>query len=408
MMQYKVEYKYGFSYKKIWQLVNGMSTNDYFINLIYTYLWDKKPADPAGIDLSELLNTAEINKVSGIVYTQLQRADANLKTDENYQKAEQYFLVDLMHFNRRNRAKEQIIYALKNHNIRFAFFKGSVLCDYYREPTLRTMGDLDILIDGCNKDSVHNIMLGLGAKYYHDKSQPEELKYSLNKTLIEIHTKLICDEVVDNGVDYEGYFADEINNMNMIDECLGQLKPERHVIFMITHMARHFSRSGCGIRMFMDIHIVKKHYGDELNWKYILNELKKLNLAKFTNCVCEICNKWFDSGFECENELTEKQLSRIEQFIIEAGTFGTTGRNTDAMKVKQKGAFGLAFPTYKDMRQCSKWFADKPAVLLPIAYIERIVRNAKERGGIIRWIIKITSGRAEVENHGDIMDIIGL
>ena len=402
-----------------------MNINKYFINLIASYLSGAMPEMSCDMVSDEILKLAGINGVSGIIYTELQKFDDKLKDNENYKQLEQQFYVDLMNYNRRNRAKELVSDALKENRIRFGFVKGSILCNFYRDPMLRTMSDIDILIDDGNKGKVHEIMRKLGAVYSHDSSQDDELKYILNKTCIEIHTKLICDEMIANDVDYEKYFVNEINNLNMTDECFGELKPERHVIFMLVHMARHLDYNGCGIRMFMDMHVINEHYKNELDMDYIKKELEKLKLSKFSECVFQLCNKWFDSGFSCDSVLDENEIEKLEKFVLEAGTFGVSGRNTDVMNVRKgyayskngsgnggsrflKGAFRLAFPSYKSMRRHSSWFKNKPAVLLPVAYAERIARNSKERGGIFKWIKEIVRGKKEVEYHSDILKLVGL
>lgn len=385
-----------------------MSTNKYLINLLSSYLAGECPEYPDDIDLDELLRLAGIHGVAGIAFTQLQKVDQKIKDNKSYINLENLFFADMMRYSRRCNLKETLILSFKKQGIKYAFVKGSILCDFYANPELRTMGDLDILIDERDKEKAHNMMLRLGAQYFHEQSQEDELKYRLNKVTIELHTKLICDDVVKNGVNYEEYFADEINNLKMVDDVYGEIPPERHIIFIISHMARHFSHNGCGIRMFMDLHVIKEYYKDSIDIEYIGNELKKLNLDKFTDCAFQLCNYWFNSGFKCSGSLESNELSAIEKFVLEAGAFGKTGRNNDVLMAKRIGIFRHIFPTYRQMRQHSDWFVDKPAILLPAAYIERGVRNLKERGGIIRWIKGMISGKEQVQYHKNIMDMLGL
>lgn len=60
------------------------------------------------------------------------------------------------------------------------------------------------------------------------------------------------------------------------------------------------------------------------------------------------------------------------------------------------------------MKAHSNWFKDKPPILLPIAYGERFMRNAKERGGVIPWIKSLKQGNKEKEIQKNIINIMGL
>lgn len=60
------------------------------------------------------------------------------------------------------------------------------------------------------------------------------------------------------------------------------------------------------------------------------------------------------------------------------------------------------------MREHSDWFKDKPAILLPVAYVERFIRNARERGGVMKWLKAIKKGKKKRDSHNNILEIMGL
>lgn len=385
-----------------------MDLNKYFIHLLSTYLHGEAPEACDDINMEQLSDMAALNDVSGIVYTQLQKINGQSLDNDVFKRMETLFYADMMRYSRRCVLKNMIEDAFRKEKIRFAYVKGSILCNFYNDPELRTMGDLDILIDRRDIEKTHEIMSDLGAEYNREASQEDEWKYMLNKTVVEIHTKLICDDVAQNVVDFEKYFADEINNLHMVDDFYGELIPERHFLFIVTHMARHLSHTGCGIRMFMDLHVIKNYYGDKLDYSYIINELEALKLDRFADCAFGLCNYWFDSGFESSASFDLEQRKMIEQFILEAGPFGYFGRNTEALKISRNGILRHIFPSYREMRQHSAWFADKSAILLPIAYLERGIRNLKERGGAVKWIKNISGAGGEIDYHKRITNLLGL
>lgn len=60
------------------------------------------------------------------------------------------------------------------------------------------------------------------------------------------------------------------------------------------------------------------------------------------------------------------------------------------------------------MKEHSLWFKDKSPLLLPVAYVERYVRNVKKRGGAVKWIKGIFRGKNENSNQRKILNIMRL
>lgn len=51
---------------------------------------------------------------------------------------------------------------LSKNNIKYVFIKGVASASYYKDPTLRTMGDVDVLINRRDTEKVHTLLQTLG------------------------------------------------------------------------------------------------------------------------------------------------------------------------------------------------------------------------------------------------------
>ena len=60
------------------------------------------------------------------------------------------------------------------------------------------------------------------------------------------------------------------------------------------------------------------------------------------------------------------------------------------------------------MRDYSVWYRNKPAILLPVAYAERMVRNIKARGGLVKVVKNIAVGKKDLNEKDIILKSVGL
>ena len=168
-----------------------------------------------------------------------------------------------------------------------------------------------------------------------------------------------------------------------------EFKPEFHFLYLLTHIAKHINSSGAGIRMYLDIAMFIKHFGNSVNWQWISGELKKLNFESFANMVLTVVEHWF--GVSCPIELravSEQIMKEFLIFTIEGGVFGYHGRDKGTVFLKQqdrneeevskfKTLMYHAFPPVRSMEN-RYTYLKKYHWLLPIAWIHRLVKSRKE------------------------------
>ena len=102
-------------------------------------------------DLGELFTEAKNQTVFPIAYMGFK--------NKKYDKAFYNFVAKNVQVNYNH---TEIADLLSANNIKYVFIKGVASASYYKEPTLRMMGDVDILINRCDIENVHAFLQTLG------------------------------------------------------------------------------------------------------------------------------------------------------------------------------------------------------------------------------------------------------
>lgn len=396
------------------------NTSKIFVKVISNYI-NGLPCDDvdfSDIDWERFGELIIIHNVGGIFYSKLKNYDLNKKY---MQGLEMRFYSELALFQRRNIALNSLKKVFNENNLNHICVKGVQIAPLYPNPELRTMGDMDILIEKEDRERSHELLLKDGAEYVPEESNELVWAYKYKNCCFEIHTNLVSDNITMNGIDFKEYFAVASKHKKQENNCTFVLEDEYNIVYTIFHIAKHFYSSGCGIRMLMDLPMLIRNSKESLSWDYIWKEFDKLKLTGFASKIFMLCEEWFgEFGVKYSKKVKFENIETIEEYILSGGVFGHYGRNTDADQIKnhgnkEEGGFNYftgmirwAFPSCSDMRQCSEWFRNKPAILLPIAYVERFMRNAKERGGIIKWSKNILSGKNDLKEKTEIHSIMDL
>lgn len=398
------------------------NTEKFYIEAISAFINERKIEDDReGIDYDQLYKLCEKHNTYGMIYAVLDESKINIPKNKKA-KLREKFLAEIAIYSKRKVIEDKLVSILNKNKIKHVVIKGMKIAKLYPQPELRTMGDTDILIDACDMESVHSIMLNLKAKFYQEQSDENVRSYDIGRFHFEIHNTLSSDQNLSGVVNYEKYFKGAMDRTVKEGEYSYRLEDVFNITFIIYHIAKHFYNNGCGVRMIADIAVVYNRYEDIFNEKELWQELEKIELRQFTERILYLCHKWFGINWK-KCGMSKDEVEMLSSFILSGGIYGKTGRNADAQNIKKnyktngeknstlnyiKGMIRWAFPSCKSMRNSSEWFRNKPAVFLPIAYIIRFKVNAKERGGTIKWLKSIAKGKKEILGQEKILKIVAL
>ncbi|MEE3451550.1 MAG: nucleotidyltransferase family protein [Acutalibacteraceae bacterium] len=161
---------------------------------------------------------------------------------------------------------------------------------------------------------------------------------------------------------------------------------EDFYVFMTAHEYKHYSSNGTGIRSLLDCYVYVKNKGNTLDWDYITEQCRQLEIADFEQKRRELAMKIFSS--EQLPKLTKSNREQLE-FYLMAGTYG----NLDSMitsRIKNTGSKGLLgktkyvcnrlFPPMETMREYYPQFFENKLLfpLLPFYRLSKIFTIRKE------------------------------
>ena len=276
--------------------------------------------------------------------------------------------------------------------IDFVLFKGLVVRGYYPVPELRTFGDVDILIRREDRQKSDGLMTALG--FTRKEDWEPSYSYHRGAEYYELHSRVIGFDVSDRA-DFVGYFGDIWNHTRPAQVVelphARELTPEFHFLYLLTHIAKHISRSGAGMRMYLDLAFFIRHFGRSLDWAWVAGELEKLNLTDFGAVALTAVEHWF--GVECPMELKpvdREVLGDFTEFTVSGGVYGYVGKDQGELFLKQQNRNGEdvsrfrtlmhhAFPDAKIL--VNKYaYLERHPWLLPAAWAQRLIDKRKEWG----------------------------
>lgn len=389
-------------------------TEKVYINLISGCINDEDTIDVdfSNVGLSQLIALCKMHNNVSVIYHGLKKAKTAPK--EFLDIFEKGFYTEMLVYSKRTTILNMIIEALNKNDIRHIIFKGQSIARLYPGEELRTMSDIDFLIEEENMDKAQKIMEGFNAVFNFEGSDEYSKIYKVETVNVELHSRIAFNETLAGKYNFEKYFGNPFEHTELVEKQTYMFKPEYNLIYVLYHIAKHFFYNGCGVRMITDLAVIINAYGDNLNWNWIWEQLDKIGLRKYSEKIFSLCNYWFSTKVP-NIDYNFDNIDVIADYIISGGVFGFKNVDVDTGNIRRKNGNNYfvsilkwAFPSYKSMKEHSMWFKDKPSILLPVAYVERFVRNATIRGSVVKWLKSVYSGKAKSDKHDNLLKIMEL
>lgn len=375
-----------------------------FIKLLSDHLAGKKSEDTANADWSILTSLAKAHQVEGIVFYQCK----NYMPSEVYSLFERKFSSTVYYYKNRERVWQNVYHTLNDKGIPVLSIKGLEIANYYPVPSLRTMGDLDILVHLEDKEKAGDLLEQLGF-IIKERNPYYDWQCSFNGLLFELHHNLLYQEAATRNAQ-AGFFNDYWNY-----EKDGRLDWSFHFLYLIAHLRKHLMNKGVGFRMFMDLAVVIQKVS-ALDWLWIEEKLNELEMLKFAQICFALINSWFGISVPMEYpDLDAQFLEETTEKILTNGVFGFQDRSNDINNTinqlnnngrivfisRIKLFWKMLFPGYHNMANCSHYkFVRDRAWLLPVAWVYRLYRMIMGKTTSANTIIKrIMTSKNEINKR---------
>ena len=318
------------------------------------------PEEP--VDWVFVCRMCKAQSISGLFWAGLQTTQAlpEARFVEHFHRIETIEAVQHAH---QERELRRVIAMLEEEKMPYILLKGSRMRKYYSNPVWRTSCDIDILFDG-DEARLHERMLGLGYSFEGDAGTT--LNYLHKPVEFEMHRRLFDDKL-----EFHGFFQDVWKHSRPVREGSSErlLTEEFFYAYMIAHMAKHFTRYGCGVRPVLDLYLYRQTAPANFNAKEAENLLKKIGLLGFEKRLLALARAWFETGTLSETD------EKLTDYIMEAGVYGDSRimdaravkRPEDAQQARRKRLRKFFFPPLKEMRILYPRMLKCP-ILLPVSW----------------------------------------
>ena len=351
-----------------------MDAKNVFLLLLSDYVNERKicSIDNKNINYEQVYHVAEIHSLLGILAAVSNKYSLTFPI-ELAKKMNLYLASSVMQSVNWDNLYFELSAAFEKENIRNIIVKGPVVKRYYPDPDLRTMGDLDFVIQAKDIVNAQKIMQAKG--FVAEEGCIDEYKFVRNGLCVELHEDLTSKDF-GTGIDYKQemqFIFKAVKDKNKISQ---ELTDECHLLYLILHIAQHLISEGCGIRQILDVALFVKNSAVSMDAAWEL--LRKFNLEDLAHNIFFLCNKWFD--VKCDEYTAPDELCQtLSDYIIDGGTFGFNANRENNLLYReelQKGSklrvlLSRVFPSKEEARSKVVWYKNKPDWLLPVAWVMR-------------------------------------
>lgn len=295
--------------------------------------------------------------------------------------------------------------------------KGWIMRNYYPDPLMRSMGDLDVLIKDMDSQKMQEwieekgYILENNKNPVHDEyKKPPYLFVELHRTLIDVNY------LVELQTEWIDQLAERIwNKQNLVKRAnhIYQLRNEDFYIYHLLHFYKHFMYAGSGIRPLVDIYIFLKKHEESLDRVYLQQQLDILKLSTFAERMEQLAFACF-SNQSVQHEIKMEEVRQVVEYLTDASTYGDVATSKLASIVSQgTGSFTgdilasrikKCFPSRQVLQRRYPKLRNYPW-MLPFYWVLRAIRiiflerhKVYEMGKKTNELIKIKNTETETYN----------
>lgn len=200
-------------------------------------------------------------------------------------------------------ALKEVLNAFNKASIKTLLIKGMASAQYiYKDPGLRPMSDIDLLVENNNLLIAEQILFDLGYKnacpYKSFKLRTLNIYNHLNaftkaNTKIELHHDLSSSHHIIRFPSEKVW--DGVREVYLGNEKTHILKDEWNLIYLSIHLISHFIKKNIRLNNFIDMAELIKMKSNELNWDFIVGQSKIYNFSSPVFSAFSICRTYFNT-----------------------------------------------------------------------------------------------------------------
>lgn len=311
------------------------------------------------------------------------------------------------------REYESMVSAFEALGLSYMPIKGSFIKDYYPNPQMRLMEDLDLMIREEEYPKIKGAMSGLG--FRGSPYADNHFVWEKGIVSIELHRMLLSS--TDH---YTKIYYSKRNEWEHAIKKEGssrhEMRAEDHYVFLLVHLAKHYRHGSISLKSIIDLYVFKSVFPN-MDWEYIESVLKKLSLLKFSATVDRLLEVWF------ENRESDEATDSMTDVIFKTGIYDMDGSlfaasiiregrsNLSSRRNSARWLMKTVFPPAKSLELLFP-ILKKHRAMLPLCWVLKWIDVLFGRPERIRAKLKIIKSAAKdselVERYKKQLDIVGL
>lgn len=318
-----------------------MSTdkNALFFKLIKAGLWEQELVlfSLGKTDLEEVYRMATSQSVVGLIASGLEHAVGAKAPKLSVLP----FMGRVLQIEQRNiemnRFVAKLIRTLNARGIKALLVKGQGIAQCYERPLWRSAGDIDLLLDIDNYKEAKNLLVEEASSIDLENPITMHQALTIEQWVIELHGTLHCglsskmDRILD---DIQDVTIRKWQVRVWENDGVAVILPDvnNDVIFIFTHILKHFYKGGIGLRQICDWCRLLWTYREEIDVTLLENRLRRIGLKSEWKAFGAFAVHYLGMPVEampllCETDMVsnsqlKRKADRICSFILEVGNFG--------------------------------------------------------------------------------------
>ena len=279
---------------------------------------------------------------------------------------------------------------LSENDIPYVILKGVASASYYKEPILRMMGDVDVLVRPDDIAKADKLLKSIGFVTGDDIDGDDmHIGYKRKDGIsCELHRRINGVPNNDIGNIINEYIADIFEKSQKLKTSNGScLIPSNfhHGIILLLHTASHLTSEGVGLRHLCDWSVFVNGFSNEEFVLLFEKPLKEMGLWRFAQLLTLCCVKYLCCDTkEWAGEADDALLDGIVTDILNGGNFGVKDTNRYSQikyisdrqegSVSKKNIILQLFSSINAKTKKDYVFVNKSKLLLPFGWLFTICK----------------------------------
>ena len=208
--------------------------------------------------------------------------------------------------------------------IPYVILKGCASAEYYDDPLLRTMGDVDFYVPADCFEKMDKLLMKYGFRS-NEIDHEYEKAYTKDDVVFELHNTVNGVPGGKVGTEIRQYFDDIFEKATLKHFDLAEyFSPSsfHHGLVMLLHVARHMITGGIGLRHFCDWAVFVDKVCDDFTSMFE-DKLKRVGLWRFAQIMTQFCTAFLGLKPQAwAGEIDKKLLCDLKNDVFAGGNFG--------------------------------------------------------------------------------------